>query len=91
VRLDRRLVVFSLAAAFAVFCGVQDRITAAGARRYVSIQRAAIASGTGGTAIDDVMRPAVHQSVRQGLLWSGLVGATGLGAAAFIARRTSRG
>jgi hypothetical protein len=64
-----------------VFCVVQDRVTAAGARRYVDRQRATIAAGAPPIAIEDVMAPARRQSVEQGLLWGGGVLAAGLVAA----------
>lgn len=76
----------TLMAAVVVFCGVQDRITAAGARRYVTLQREAIAEGAPPVAIDGIMRPAVSRSVGQGLLWAGAVCAAGLGAAAAVRR-----
>lgn len=82
-----RVVVFTLAAALVVFCVVQDRVTAAGARRYVTLHQVA---GGSAVTIDEVMRPAVRQSVREGLLWSGIVTAAGLGAAAVVARRSRR-
>jgi hypothetical protein len=87
---DRRVAVFAFVAAIVTFCIVQDRVTAAGARRYVALQRAAIA-GTGPAAtIDEVMSPAVRRSVRAGLAWAGGVGAAGLTAAAAVARRHRR-
>jgi hypothetical protein len=73
--------------AFATFCVVQDRVTAAGARRYVRLQRAALASGGPGVTIDEVMRPAIDRSVRQGLAWAGLVAGSGLAAAVAVQRR----
>jgi hypothetical protein len=76
-------------AALAVFLVVQDRVTAAGARRYVALQRSAIAGRTPPVTIDEIMRPAVDRSVRQGVLWGGVVLLVGLGAAAVMAR--SRG
>jgi hypothetical protein len=39
--------------------------------------------------VDDIMRPAIARSVRQGLAWGGLVLAAGAGAAGAIARRRS--
>ena len=55
-------------AAFAAFCVVQDRITAAGARRYVALQREALAGRGKHVTIEEVMRPAIDRSVRGGLL-----------------------
>jgi hypothetical protein len=70
-----------------VFAIVQDRVITAGARRYVVLQRQALAGGAPPISIDDVMRPARRRSVRQGLLWGGAVLLIGLGAAASVARR----
>jgi hypothetical protein len=58
----------TFAIAFAVFCIVQDRVTAAGARRYVALQRQALASGAPLVTIDQIMQPAIAASVRDGLL-----------------------
>ena len=77
----RWIVLASIAAALVVFLVVQDRITAAGARGYVQQQRAAGAGQTAPT-IDEVMRPAVHRSIRVGALSGGAVLAAGLAAAA---------
>lgn len=86
-----RVVVFSFVAAVVVFCVVQDRVTAAGARDYVRLQSAAI-SGTGpSVTIDDVMKPAVRRSVHEALGWSGLVMCVGLVTAGLVSRRSRRG
>ncbi|MBI3048718.1 MAG: hypothetical protein HYY76_10460 [Acidobacteria bacterium] len=88
--MDRRvraIVLTSVAAALLVFAVVQDRVTAAGAERYAELQRAALAAGASAVAIDEVMRPAVARSVRQGLIWGGMVLVAGLGLAAVAARR----
>ncbi len=79
------MVVLTLLAALVVFCVVQDRITAAGAREYVRLQRAGAP-----VTVDDVMKPAVRRSVRQALLWSALVVGSGLTGAAIVARRSRR-
>ena len=84
----RTLVRVTLMAAVVVFCGAQDRVTAVGARRYVALQRGALAAGTAPVTIDAVMRPAITRSVEQGFLWAGAVSAAGLGAAAAVRRRT---
>lgn len=76
----------SVAAAMAVFLVVQDRVTAAGVRRYVALQRSAVAGETPRVTIDEVMGPAVERSVRQGVLWGGVVLVTGLVAAAVASR-----
>jgi hypothetical protein len=74
-------------AAVVVFAVVQDRITAAGARRYVALQRAALAGRGPAVTVDEIMRPAVAQSVREGLLWSGAVLVSGVGIAAAVSAR----
>ena len=73
-----RAVLFSLLTALVVFCGVQDRVTAGGARRYVTLQRTALASARPAPGIDEVMRPAIRRSAEQGLLWGGVVMIVGL-------------
>ena len=92
----RTVVRMTLLAAFVVFCGVQDRVTAAGARRYVALQRQSLAANAAPIVIDDVMRPAVTQSLQQAALWAGAVCLVGLGAAMAVGRpmrlpRRSRG
>ena len=82
----RRVLWFTLAAAVAVFCIVQDRVTAAGARRYVALQRDALAGRRPLVSVDEIMRPAVDRSVRLGLLSSGAVAAAGAGAAVVLSR-----
>jgi hypothetical protein len=86
----RWIVLVSVIAALAVFLVVQGRVTAAGARRYVALQRAAIAGRTPRVTIDEVMRPAVDRSVRQGVLWGSVVLLAGLGVAAATSRRRNR-
>lgn len=81
---------FTFVAAIVVFCIVQDRLTAAGAREYVRLQRAAIAGSGPPVTVDAIMKPAVRHSVREGLLWSGVVLAGGCAAAAAVARRSRR-
>jgi hypothetical protein len=82
----RAIAVVTALAAFAVFCIVQDRVTAAGARRYVALQRDALAGRGHAVTIDEIMRPAVEQSVHEGLFWSGGVLVAGLGMAGAVAR-----
>ena len=77
----RIVVRVTLIVAVVVFCGVQDRVTAAGARRYVALHRAGTPA-----AVDEVMRPAVRESVEQGLTWAGAVTVAGLGVAAVLRR-----
>jgi hypothetical protein len=85
---SRTVVALSCAAALAVFCVVQDRVTADGARRYVRLQREALAGRGAAVTIDEVMGPANERSARQGLLWGGVV--LGAGLAIAVAARVSR-
>jgi hypothetical protein len=83
-----RLVLITTAiVALVVFAVVQDRVTAAGARRYVALQRAAIAGHRRAVTIDEIMRPAVERSVQQGLMWGGAVLVAGASVAGVVARR----
>ena len=86
----RALVVTAFLAGVVVFCVVQDRVTAAGARQYVLLQRAALEGRGAPVTIDEVLEPAVRSSVRQGLLAGGLVAAVGLVGAGIAARRRPR-
>lgn len=52
------------ALAIVTFAVVQDRVTAAGARRYAAVSRAAIARGTANVTIERVMAPSIRSSVR---------------------------
>jgi hypothetical protein len=83
----RRILVAAAIAAVVVFAVVQDRVTAAGARRYVALQRAALAGRAHTVTVDEIMRPAVAQSVRQGVMWGGVVLVCGVGMAAAMAAR----
>ena len=85
-----RVVVFTFVAALVVFCIVQDRLTAAGAREYVRLQRAAIAGTGPAVTVDAIMKPAVRRSVQEALLWSGVVMGGGFAVAAAVARRSRR-
>jgi hypothetical protein len=87
VRNVRGILGTTFAIALAVFCIVQDRVTAEGARRYVALQRLALAGRGPAVSIDEVLRPAVDRSVRLALLSSGAVVAAGA-AAAFVAGRS---
>lgn len=78
--------VLTVAAALVVFAVVQDRGTAEGARRYVELQREA--AGASAAAIEEVMRPAIERSVRQGALWGGVVLVVGLACSAAFGRST---
>jgi hypothetical protein len=84
----RAILVVTALAALVVFAVIQDRVTADGARRYVALQRDAIAGHGQPVTIDEIMQPAIHRSVQQGLLWSGAVVVAGAGLA-IAAGRTS--
>jgi hypothetical protein len=73
----RNVLLVSALAALVVFCIVQDRITAGGARQYVALQREALAGRAPRVTIDEVMQPAIDRSVRQGLLAASAVMAFG--------------
>lgn len=81
------IVCLPFAAAVLVFAFVQDRVTTSGATRYVALQREAVSGQGTGVTIDEVMRPAVARSVRQGLGWAAVVLVAGFGAVAVIGRR----
>lgn len=67
-----RALAISAVAAVVTFAVVQDRVTAAGARQYVALQRAATAEGRSAPTIEDVMAPARARAVS----WAG--GAAGI-------------
>jgi hypothetical protein len=73
-------------AAVIAFCVAQDRGTSAGVGRYIAAQRAALAEGGLSVTIDEVMGPANHTAVREGLRWSGRVAMVGL-IGALVVRR----
>ncbi len=85
-----RILIATALAALVVFAVVQDRVTAAGARRYVALQRAALAGRGPAVTVDEIMRPAIRQSVREGLLWGGVVLVSGMGIAAAVLATTPR-
>ena len=72
-----RGVLIAVAAALAAFLIVQDQFTVIGSRRYAAMQRDALAGRSTAVTVDEVMGPAVRQSVQQGLLWGGVVLAIG--------------
>ena len=74
-------------AALVVFAAVQDRVTADGARRYVALQRGALEGRGHLVTVDEIMRPAIERSVRQGLMWGGVVLVAGAGVAGVVATR----
>jgi hypothetical protein len=77
----------TLVAATLVFAYVQDRVTASGAQRYVSLQHQAMSGQGAPITIDEIMRPAIAGSVRQGLLWAGGVLVLGCGVTGIARRR----
>jgi hypothetical protein len=83
----RRILIATVLLALAVFCIIQDRVTAAGARRYVALQRDAMAGRGRPVTIEEVLQPAISRSVTYGLLGS----ATVLVVGAIAAWRTPRG
>ena len=83
----RVILIVSALAAVVVFAAVQDRVTAAGARRYVALQRDAIAGHGRAVTVDEVMRPAIERSVHQGLMWGGAVLVAGASVAGVVSRR----
>jgi hypothetical protein len=83
----RAILIVSSLAALVVFAAVQDRVTAAGARRYVALQRDAIAGHGRAVTVDEVMRPAIERSVHQGLVWGGAVLVAGASVAGVVSRR----
>src|SRR5438093_847930 len=86
----RSIVMLTIAAAAVVFLIVQDRVTAAGARRYVALQRAGSAGIATSLTIDAVMAPAIRRSVQLALMSSGLVLAVGLAGAVLASRAAAR-
>ena len=82
----RVILIATAVAALAVFAVVQDRVTAAGARRYAALQRDAIAGRGHLVTVDEIMRPAIDRSVQQGLLWGSVVLVAGVGLAIAIGR-----
>ena len=82
-----RVLILTFVAAVIVFAVVQDRLTAAAARQYVTLQHAAATGNGPPVTIDEVMKPGVRRSVRVALMWSGMVTIAGLLGAAAVARR----
>ena len=83
----RRGVWLAAAAALATFFIVQDQFTVVGSRQYAAIQREARAGRGAAVTVDEVMKPAVDRSVRQGMLWGGVVLAAGLALVSTLGRR----
>lgn len=86
----RAVLVATAIAAVVVFAIVQDRVTAAGARRYVALQRDALAGRGQPVTVDQIMRPAVAHSVQEGLMWGGAVLVTGVSFAGVVSARQRR-
>jgi hypothetical protein len=84
----RSVVIVTCFAALVVFAVVQDRVTAAGARRYVTQQREAIAGRDKPVTIEEVMDPAIQRSVQRAAVWGGLVLVAGLALAASLRGNT---
>jgi hypothetical protein len=87
----RGILIATALVAVVVFAVIQDRVTAAGARRYVALQRAALAGRGSAVTVDEIMRPAIAQSVHEGLLWGGVVLVSGVAIAAAVAARAVAG
>ena len=86
----RAVLVISALAAVVVFAVVQDRVTAAGARRYVMVQRDALAGRGQLVTIDQIMKPAIARSVQRGLMWGGGVLVAGVSLAGVVSTRRRR-
>ena len=87
----RGILIATALVAVVVFAVIQDRVTAAGARRYVALQRAALAGRGSRVTVDEIMGPAIAESVHEGLLWGGVVLVSGVGIAAVVAARAVAG
>ncbi len=83
---SRVIIVVTCALALATFAVVQDRVTAAGARLYAATARAAIARGTEGVRLEEVMAPAIRRSLRWGVASGGTVLVVGLTVARLFRR-----
>ena len=86
----RAVLVITVLAAVVVFAVVQDRVTAAGARRYVGLQRDALAGRGQLVTVDQIMKPAIARSVQQGLMWGGVVLVAGVSLAGVVSARQRR-
>ncbi len=79
-----------MVAALVIFAAVQDRVTASGARQYVTLRQSALAGRGAPITIDEVMAPAVRRSVLTGLAWSGTIVLAGVLSSMFLVRKGSR-
>ena len=86
----RSVLLASAVASLAVFCAVQDRVVAAGVGRYLDMKRQALAGRGPDVSVDEVLQPAVRDSVRRGLLWGGGVLMAGCGLAFAVRRGAPR-
>jgi hypothetical protein len=86
---SRTILAIAAVLAAVVFCIVQDRLTAAGARQYVDLQRAAAEGRRSPVTVDEIMKPAVRQSVAQASLWSAVVVVAGAAVAFAVRHRDS--
>lgn len=87
-RRRRQLLLVAALAALVTFAIVQDRGTAAGARRYAAQARQAAAAGqTLDASVDEVMAPAIADSVRRAAFWGGVVLVGGVALVFAIGRR----
>ena len=86
----RTILVIAVILAAAVFCVVQDRVTAGGARQYAELQRAAIEGRGDPVTLDQIMRPAVRRSVTQASVWSAVVMVAGAITAGLVGRHGGR-
>jgi hypothetical protein len=88
MRLRRRTILtIAVLLAAVVFCVVQDRVTASGARQYVELQRAAAQGQGRPVTIGEIMEPAVRRSLAQASIWSAVVMVAGA-VAAFAIRES---
>lgn len=68
-----RVLLATAVAALAVFAVVQDRVTAAGARRYAALQSGAVPGRAADVTVESVMAPAIRRSVWWGACGAGAV------------------
>jgi hypothetical protein len=87
----RGVLVITAIAAVVVFAIVQDRVTAVGARRYVTLQRAALSGRGQLVTVDQIMRPAIARSVREGVMWGAVVLVAGVSLAGVTSTRRRHG
>jgi hypothetical protein len=86
---SRAILAIAVILAAVVFCIVQDRLTAAGARQYADLQRAAAQGRRSPVTVDEIMKPAVRQSVAQASFWSAVVVVAGVALALAVRDRDS--